>query len=325
MILQCPRCQTKYRLDEKQISPNGTTVHCSNCDHTFTAQPPAPSAPPAPEPTPAPPPGEEDEIDFSFLDEAGPAAGAEDMEKELGARAKGRRGKGMVRWIVAAIIIIVLIFGATIFLKTRGVHLDKRYAGFDLFEVLPFFESAVPETPEAPPEADETAEPAEMAETAASSETAERAETPASPPAAQEAEEVSDPGNMRINLEEVAGRFLDAGDNGRAFIVQGKIKNAYGEPVSEIMLRVLLHTQTQREAAFQTAYAGNVFSDLELADLSKDIIRALLMNPKGQGDSNFNVAPGEMVDFMIVIFNLPDNLSEYTVEVLASKRGLQAD
>lgn len=324
MILQCPRCQTKYRLDEKQISPNGTTVHCSNCDHTFTAQPPAPSAPPAPEPTPAPPPGEEDEIDFSFLDEAGPAAGAEDMEKELGARAKGRRPKGMVRWVVAAIIIIVLIFGATIFLKTRGVHIDKQYAGIDLFEVLPFFEPVMPETAETPPETDEMAETTdEMAEMA--DETAETAEATASSPAEEEAEEVADPGNMRINLEDVAGRFLDAGDNGRAFIVQGKIKNAYGEPVSEIMLRVLLHTQTQREAAFQTAYAGNVFSDLELADLSKDIIRALLMNPKGQGDSNFNVAPGEMVDFMIVIFNLPDNLSEYTVEVLASKRGLQAD
>ncbi|MBW2617824.1 MAG: DUF3426 domain-containing protein, partial [Deltaproteobacteria bacterium] len=197
------------------------------------------------------------------------------------------------------------------------VHLDQQYAGFDLFEVLPFVEPVLLETTEAPPETDETAEP--------TTETAEMAEPAASPPAAEEAEEVSDPGNMRLNLEEVAGRFLDAGDNGRAFIVQGKIKNAYGEPVSAIKLRVLLHTKTQREAAIRATFAGNLFSDSELADLSKDIIRGLLMNPRGQDQTNFNVAPGEMVDFMIVLFDLPDNLSEYTVEVLSSERGLQTD
>ena len=313
MIIQCPRCQTKFRLDEKQISPRGSTVRCSNCHHTFIAQPPAP---PAPKQPPAPPPVEEEEIDFSFLDEAGPAAEAEDLEEELGVGRKGGRSKGVGRWIAAVVIIIVLILGATIFLKTRGVNLDERYAGVDLFAVLPFFASLRPETSPPPPETSEMAEPA------ASPETAKKAQTPASSPAT---EEVADPGNIRLNLEEVAGRFLEAGNNGRAFIVEGKIKNAYGEPVSEIKLRVLLHTQTQREAAVQTAFAGNIFSDSELADLSKDIIRGLMMNPEGQGRANLNVGPGEVVDFMIVLFNLPDNLSEYTVEVLSSKRGLRAD
>lgn len=319
MIIQCPRCQTKFRLDEKQISPTGATVRCSNCHYTFIVQPPAPAqpaqkrppGPPAPKQPPAPP-AEEEEIDYSFLDEAGPAAGAEDLEKELGVRKIGRR-KGPVRWIAAAIVIIVLVFGATIFLKTKGVNLDERYAGVDLFEVLPFFASLRTEAPQPPPETAETAEPAKPTK---------EAETPASSPATEEA---ADPGNMRLNLEEVAGRFLEAGGKGRAFIVEGKIKNAYGEPVSEIKLRVLLHTQTQREAAVQDAFAGTMFSDSELADLSKDIIRGLMMNPEGQARANINVAPGEVVGFMIVLFDLPENLSEYTVEVLSSKRGLQAD
>lgn len=55
MILTCPQCQTKYRLDESKLSPEGSKVRCSRCQNVFLAYPSAPEADAVlPEETPAP-------------------------------------------------------------------------------------------------------------------------------------------------------------------------------------------------------------------------------------------------------------------------------
>lgn len=35
MIISCPACQTKYRLDERQINEDGAWLRCSRCRHVF--------------------------------------------------------------------------------------------------------------------------------------------------------------------------------------------------------------------------------------------------------------------------------------------------
>lgn len=39
MRIICPKCETEYDLDESQLSPEGTPVQCSACEHTFNAYP----------------------------------------------------------------------------------------------------------------------------------------------------------------------------------------------------------------------------------------------------------------------------------------------
>lgn len=69
MVIQCPHCQTRFRLADEKIGPNGVSVRCSKCAQTFPvkressapggseAEPtrPAPTPPPSPSPF-APPP-----------------------------------------------------------------------------------------------------------------------------------------------------------------------------------------------------------------------------------------------------------------------------
>ncbi len=70
MEITCPNCLTKYNLDENRLSPEGSPVRCTRCQHQFTAHRPAlqpapeaplasaPETPPpeAPEPAPEGPP-----------------------------------------------------------------------------------------------------------------------------------------------------------------------------------------------------------------------------------------------------------------------------
>lgn len=65
MLVACPKCKTKYKVDDSKIGDQGLKLRCSKCQTLFkvvkkpeapSPTPPQPLAAPAPKPTTAPPP-----------------------------------------------------------------------------------------------------------------------------------------------------------------------------------------------------------------------------------------------------------------------------
>ena len=135
------------------------------------------------------------------------------------------------------------------------------------------------------------------------------------------APEAPDPGNMKIDIaSNPTTRSLD-GKEGKLFIVTGKVKNNYDHPRSFIQVSGSLYTRGAMLAKTVKVYCGNVLSDLELEKMSVSEIQTRMENRSGALNSNVNVKPGGELPFMIVFFDLPESLKEYTLTVVGSSAG----
>src|SRR3989304_8435956 len=59
MIVECPQCHTRFRVDPNKVGPAGNRMRCAKCKHVFVTSPSAPGGsetePPKPEKPPSPP------------------------------------------------------------------------------------------------------------------------------------------------------------------------------------------------------------------------------------------------------------------------------
>lgn len=137
----------------------------------------------------------------------------------------------------------------------------------------------------------------------------------------QKASQQADIGNLKITYNVENYRFLQTDKAGKVFIITGKVKNEYSDPRSFIQMSGSLYTRGKTKADSATAFCGNVISDLELSQMTAAAIRTRLGNRNGENNSNVNIQSGEERPFMIVFFDLPDSLDEFTVAVEGSSAG----
>jgi predicted Zn finger-like uncharacterized protein len=133
--------------------------------------------------------------------------------------------------------------------------------------------------------------------------------------------EVKDPGVRRLSFKNVSGKFYQSSKAGNLFCIQGMVFNNY--PGSRSFIRVKGSLLDEKGAAVKQklAFAGNTFTENELKDMTLEQINQGLDNRMGKGNANVNVKPQASVPFMIVFEELPDNLSEFTVEAVSSAPG----
>ncbi len=114
----------------------------------------------------------------------------------------------------------------------------------------------------------------------------------------------------------VNGRFISNDTAGELFIITGQIKNPATIPYSHIQVMGTLITKGKVKAKTLTIYCGNIISEemLKTGNIS-DISKQLTIK-EGSHNSNVNVKPGGSVPFMLVFSSLPDNLENFTVEVV---------
>jgi len=136
-----------------------------------------------------------------------------------------------------------------------------------------------------------------------------------------EKEKPADAGVRLLQLESVAGSFVDSHKSGQFFVIRGTVHSQYPKPRSHILIKGSILDNKGKVIESRDAYAGNTFTEEELKTLSVEEILKAMKNRDGMARQNFNVPSGSSIPFMIVYDNLPDTLSEFAVEAVSSSPG----
>ena len=123
MIIACPACTTRYVVPDSAIGPEGRTVRCAKCRHSWFQDPPelVPAAAPAVEPERAPPLPEEavipppfEEVSYAPPEPVGPS--------QFEAAPPFRRRRNPLKlWTWAAAIFALLAVGTILAVSYWGL------------------------------------------------------------------------------------------------------------------------------------------------------------------------------------------------------------
>ena len=130
-----------------------------------------------------------------------------------------------------------------------------------------------------------------------------------------------DPGVRLLEFNSVTGSFVESEMNGRLFVIRGVVGIKYPKPRSYILIKGNILDNKGKVVKSKQSYAGNTFIEEEIKTLPLEEIKKAMENRDGMARKNFNLPSGGTIPFMIVFDNLPDNLSEFTVEAVSSSPG----
>ncbi len=316
MIIQCQRCQTSFNIDETRIKGTGSKVRCSVCQHVFEVYPPeevvaeearVTAAEPErreerPEPEQIDQEMELDKLfedsleDLSSLETAAPEdfEGPEEevpAEEELpgkdfppmDAKAKADKGYPEEAEITTAV-------------SYKDRTGKSHFLSIFLVVILLLAGAAVAIffwAPELIPDSLSMFKPAEKRGPA-------------------------DVSARLLSFKDVNGSFIDSKTAGHLFVIRGLVKNNYSKSRSFVLVKGTILNDKGKVVMQKLSYAGNTFEVKELKTLPMEEINKAMEDRSGKNNMNLDLAPGSTIPFMIAFGNLPDNLSEFTVEAVSS-------
>ena len=134
-------------------------------------------------------------------------------------------------------------------------------------------------------------------------------------------QEAMDPGVARLSFKAVTGSFIQSQKAGQLFVNKGMVTNNYPKPRSFILLKGTILDDKGKVVKIKMAYAGNTFAEKQIKTTSIEGLNQGLKTRAGRSRMNLNLQPGATIPFMIIIDQLPENVSEFTVEAVSSSPG----
>ncbi len=298
MIIECPNCNSTFSVPDELIPVGGRQVKCSLCTHTFTA------INNAKEKTGQ---KETEYTAASFLDDDSsqaldkPFAEDEEEESESSLHKDPQKEDGKTE-------------KEQDLSYTSGLNLansDKkpgRKNKVSIFTLFFFFFIAVGagvyflmpdlfqkhDAKEATPQAQEETVPA----------------------ISQEKKELI----SKIHLENTRQYIVNNESTGPLFVLEGIVINKFDNPRELIELRAALFDKEKKELRSKRFTCGNKLTFSKLEVLSKEEIEKALANKLGIQANNINVQPNQEVPFMVVFFNLPEQLDNFEIRVVGAQK-----
>ncbi|MEN6464156.1 MAG: DUF3426 domain-containing protein [Syntrophaceae bacterium] len=123
------------------------------------------------------------------------------------------------------------------------------------------------------------------------------------------------PVNTGIDFVNVKEKFVKNWIVGDIMVIQGTAVNKSNKPASLLKIKAKLLDQSGQFIAESSSYAGDIFSEEELLNLTEQEILNKLSFPGGSEYPNKDIAPDASIPFLIVFIKPPSKASEYIVEL----------
>ena len=127
-----------------------------------------------------------------------------------------------------------------------------------------------------------------------------------------------DAGNLRISILGISGKWVNSPKAGKLFVMRGKARNGYDHARGMIKVNGKLFSKGKKLEKSETIFCGNNLTEEELNTLDVETIKKRLQVRAGKKKSNMKIVSGRVIPFMIVFSDLPENLDDYTIEVVES-------
>lgn len=124
---------------------------------------------------------------------------------------------------------------------------------------------------------------------------------------------------IKVHLEDVEGVYQQIKDDRSVFIVSGRAINTSREALKGVQIESALYDQAGKPIETKNIYCGNAMSLKIVKDLSSKEISLLqrLEPPK-----RFEIRPGESAGFSVVFLAPPAGVKEFTARVVSAQASL---
>lgn len=122
----------------------------------------------------------------------------------------------------------------------------------------------------------------------------------------------------RIDVRNVKAYYIEGAEAGELLVITGDAVNSFKTARATLQVRAAVLSANNQNLATKTAYAGNMLTSEQLAEMPADKIEAAMNNQFGDSLTNLEVLPGKSIPFVIVFIDPPEDGKDYSVTPLGS-------
>lgn len=119
-----------------------------------------------------------------------------------------------------------------------------------------------------------------------------------------------------FGLSAVKTDFFESKTLEKVFVVKGNVVNGYRVPKSFIKIKATIRSKDNKVLSTKLVFAGNVFSQSEIKELTYPEIEKGLNNKMGKSMMNVDIPPGKSLPFMVIFDKVPQEAANIEVESL---------